>query len=308
MFQTILVPLDGSRAAECALPLAESLAQHTGATLRLVRVLPDLADRFFWAPLPGTTTDADLRQHYLDQARGYLQRVAEPLSARGLTVLCDVVVEEEEGVAESIRRDAVRTGANLVVMINQRRGVLGRFWYGSVAADLFRSVRVPVLLIPTTGFEEPRPEATLRHILVALDGTPDAELMLEPALEMARAMGADLTLVRVVPPAPEAIAPAAPAEESSDSHRTEACRYLDAVAERLRATGVTVQTRLLAAAEAAKGLIQSAVTDADLLALETPERHGLDRLLHRSVVEKVVHDSIHPVLVLRQPGRNLRSA
>ncbi len=101
---------------------------------------------------------------------------------------------------------------------------------------------------------------------------------------------------------------AAPSDETGDRCRAEAFQYLEAVAERLRIQGVPIRTRLLATAETAKGLVQAAVTDADLLALETPERHGLGRLLHRSVVEKVVHDSVHPVLVLRQPERNLCSA
>ena len=38
MFQTILVPLDGSKLSEQALPLAQSLAKATGARLELVRV------------------------------------------------------------------------------------------------------------------------------------------------------------------------------------------------------------------------------------------------------------------------------
>jgi nucleotide-binding universal stress UspA family protein len=292
MFHTILAPLDGSRAAEYALPLARTLARHTGATLRLVQVLPDLADRFFWAPLPGTSTDFDLRQHHIERARDYLQTWARRIEGDGISVQCDIVAEEES-IAESIRGDALRTGADLIVMINQGRGVLGRFWYGSIADELVRSVQVPVLLVPCkTAPEHPDQEANLRHILVALDGKPEAERILPPALEIARAMGADLTLVRVVPSAPRSASLPA-------SGGPEALRYLEAAAEQLRGTGTTIHTRLLVASQTAKALLHDADSEDDLLALETPGRHGLDRLLHPGVVDAVLHDSKHPVLVLR---------
>ncbi len=40
MFHHILVPLDGSKRAESALPVAASIARSTGARLLLLRVLP----------------------------------------------------------------------------------------------------------------------------------------------------------------------------------------------------------------------------------------------------------------------------
>jgi nucleotide-binding universal stress UspA family protein len=289
MFHTILVPLDGSPEAEGALPLAASIAHHAGATLRLVHVITDLADRFFWAPMPGSPIEADLRRQSMTEAQDYLAAIAKRLETVGLpSVVCDVV-DETVGITESIRSDALRTHADLIVMINHHRGALGRFLYGSIADELVRSLPVPVLLLtPKAPRPDLSPEPNIEHVLVALDGTAQAEQILDAAKELGQAMAAEITLLRVVS---EARHPTAAQEE--------AAHYLDRVAVRLRASGAKVHTRVLVAGQAADALLHEAVTDADVLAVETQGRHGLTRLWHRNVVDRVVKESTHPVLILR---------
>ncbi len=305
MFQTILVPLDGSTEAESALPLASSIARHAHARVRLVRVLPDLADEYFWAPMPGSDVETDLRQNAYEAARNYLLNVAKRLDGHGVTsVTCDVVPEEED-ISDSIRHDAVRSGTGLIVMINHGRGIMGRFLHGSIADKLVGSLDVPVLLVP------PRPagadlsqEQTFHHILVALDGTPESEQVLGPALTVSQAMGASLTLIRVVASPPAAVSPSPAATENLDAVRKNAPLYLEAMAERLRTAKATVNTRVLVGSEPASELLKEAHSDDDLLALETEGRRGLARLLHPSVVDQVVRDTHHPVLVLRRSTRS----
>lgn len=52
MFQHILVPLDSSKRAENALPVAASIARSTGATLLLLRVAPLPTDAPLYALEP----------------------------------------------------------------------------------------------------------------------------------------------------------------------------------------------------------------------------------------------------------------
>ncbi len=303
MFQTILVPLDGSVEAESALPLACSVAHHAGGALRLVRVLPDLADEYFWAPMPGSTVETDLRKHDYDAVREYLEKVSHRLEGHGVaSVACDVVPEEDD-ISQSIRSDAVRNGADLIVMINHNRGVLGRFLHGSIADKLVRALDVPVLLVPPRrAGADLQHEPHFHHILVALDGTPESEQILAPALTVSQAMGTGLTLVRVVS-SPPPCTPSPGEAAGVDAVRGYAPRYLEAIADRLRATGATVHTRVLVGTPTASTLLKEATTDGDLLALETEGRKGLARLLHPSVVDQVVRDSHHPVLVLRRSMR-----
>ena len=195
MLQSILVPLDGSVFAEHALPFAVSIARQTGATLRLLRVVPPLADYFFWAPMPGDPMEGELRQLHRTEAQNYLDGVVGRLKGSGFGTVSSDVVEEQEGVSESIGADVARMGVNLVVMTSHGRGAVSRVWFGSVADKLVRTLPVPVLLVRPCdhplGNDLGR-RVNLKHFILALDGTPLAERILEPALVIGKALGADL--------------------------------------------------------------------------------------------------------------------
>ena len=201
MIRVVLVPLDGSPFAEHALPLAVSLSRRAGATLRLVHVLPPLADRFFWAPLPGSPLEIELHQHYRKQAGDYLDGVARGLGCVGTTAVVGDVVDETVGISGSITTEAVAAQADLVVMTTHGRGAVTRFWLGSVADDLLRDLPVPLLLVrPGTDPVDCTQDIPCKHFLLPLDGTDFAEQMLEPALELARCLEADCCLLRVLRP------------------------------------------------------------------------------------------------------------
>lgn len=314
MFRTILVPLDGSVFAEHALPLAVSLGRHCGAKVRILRVVPPMADYFFMPPLLNDPLDAELRQAHRNDAQAYLDGVVQRLTDAG-TVICDVM-EEEEGVAESICADVVKTGVDLIVMTSHGRGALARFWLGSIADKLVRTAPVPVLLArppehpPAADLQHP---AALKHLLLALGGNTAAERIVEPALSIGKLTGADYTLVRVVRPAFPHLIP----QTEADTRRAasgglgkidalnwqKAEEYLRTVADRLRAGGATVQTRVHVAEQPAAALLrEAALVGADLIALETHGR-GVSRLLIGSVADKVVRGSSIPVLVCRLPSQ-----
>jgi nucleotide-binding universal stress UspA family protein len=313
MFRTILVPLDGSVFAEHALPLAVSVARHCEATLRLLRVVPPLADYFFMPPEPTDPLAAELRQLYRAEAQAYLNDVAHRLKDAG-PVICDVM-EEEEGVGESICADAVKTGAELIVLSSHGRGAVARFWLGSNADKLVRTAPVPVLLArppENAPAADLRREAPLQHFLIALGGNTSAAQVVEPALALGKATGAVYTLVRVVRPAfPNLLTdigagPTPPSgwiglNKIDEQNCQKAEDYLRTVAERLRAAGATVQTRVHIAEQPAAAILREAtLVGADMIALETHGR-GVSRLLIGSVADKVVRGTSLPVLVCRLP-------
>jgi len=321
MFNSVLVPLDGSAIAEHALPLASTLARCAGCELRLVRVVPPLGDTYFWAPLPGDPLEVELREAQRTQARAYLDDVVHRLREAGAScVTCAVmedVVPEKESVSEAIRADVLKTGADLVVMTSHGRGPIARFWLGSIADKLVRTLHVPVLLVRPAE-DAPAPDlkqgATPKHLLLALDGTSLAEGIVEPALAIGKAVNADYTLVRVIQPAwplSHPLKAAGSLQEPSlswdaakkidERNRQNAESYLETVAKRLRADGASVQTRIHFAEQPAAAILTEAVSvGANLIALETHGRGGLSRLLMGSVADKVVRGSSIPVLVCRQ--------
>jgi nucleotide-binding universal stress UspA family protein len=102
--------------------------------------------------------------------------------------------------SSTVHKTPYTSGSDLIVMTTHGRGPVSRFWLGSVADQLVHRLPMPLLLIRTQEDSPlPRDEPELRNLLVALDGTPTAEQILQPAGVLAKLMGASCTLLRVVP-------------------------------------------------------------------------------------------------------------
>src|SRR5262249_56389554 len=123
------------------------------------------------------------------------------------------------------------------------RGPFGRFWLGSVADKLMRTLPVPVLLVhPKDGAADLQEDRPLQHVLLPLDGSPLAEQMIQPAVALGSVSNADYALLRVVKaimPSPYAVEGATMAamaqsmldriQQTHDQLRAEAQAYLDGV-------------------------------------------------------------------------------
>jgi nucleotide-binding universal stress UspA family protein len=299
MYRTILVPLDGSVFAEHALPLAMSAA---GAALRLVRVHVRAAMPYRDSELAASL---DLDSQVRDEERGYLDAVADRLEkARGIRPGTALL---EGRIADALYEQGASAGVDLVVMATHGRGPLSRLWLGSVADELVRRLPTPLLLVRPgeTAPDLAHPPA-VRHVLIPLDGSAEAEDILEPALSLGRLMQADYTLLRVVEPVIVADARlGGNAASGLDlslllALQSGAHAYLERVAERLRSSEVLAQTRVVTNRWAAGAILEEAGAHAmTLIALATRGRRGLGRLLLGSVADKVLRGAPGPVLLRR---------
>ncbi len=309
MYRSLLVPLDGSPFAEHALPLALGLARRAGAALQLVTVVNPLVAAYLGVPYdPELEAVAGGRKHaYLDDtARRMRELSAVPVSTAVL----------EGAIPAALCAHTAGGDTDLVVMATHGRGPLSRFWLGSVADELVRRLPVPVLLVrPGEGEVDLAQEPELGPVLVPLDGSPLAEEVLAPAGDLARLLGVNITLLRVVKPVPASDIPDDPPAEreaqallnrTREVHREvihEASSYLLGVAERLRAEGLHVGTRVTVQEQPAAAILSEAeATGAGLIAVTTHGRRGLVRVLMGSVADKVVRGAPIPVLVHRAFG------
>ncbi len=313
MFRTILTPLDGSTFGEHALPLALGLARRSGASLRLLHVVSPPASIYSESPLflEDSYLESYVREHQRSASLAYLGAVAKRLKGLPAPGATRLVAEGE--VRDMIRAQAESVHADLVVMTTHGRGPLGRFWLGSAADELVRTLSMPVLLVrPREGVADLEREADLKRILIALDGSPLAEQVLEPAVEIGQLTGAEFTLVRVVKPVQIGAYTlgagglgqlALGLEQLEAEHRCrceQAEKYLEEIAARLRARKLTVRTHVATEEQPAVGILQEAQkADADLIALATHGRRGLTRLFLGSVADKVVRGGRLPVLLVR---------
>ena len=133
MAKRILVPLDGSPAAERIVPLVADLARGSGASLRLLHVAPEPDSMLTRGCPAGAPPDRE--------GRDYLHAVEARLE--GLPI--DSVIRFGDPVAE-ILREANAFGADLIAVTTAGQGGLSRVALGSVAEQVFLRAGASVLL------------------------------------------------------------------------------------------------------------------------------------------------------------------
>jgi nucleotide-binding universal stress UspA family protein len=297
----IMAPLDGSPAAEAALPWAVHLAKRTKGDIRLVGVHAPPAVLLDGETLIGSVVpDASIRQRETD----YFSEVQTRLKATGVSVEADLL---DGSVITSLADYARTLKPAWIVMLSHARGRLARFFLGETAAEFVRESPSPVLLVhPVEGAVDPVATPEVRHVLVPLDGSVLAERMLEPATDFAKAVNADLTLVMALAAVPdmEAIAarhePGLPGAWDPAAAPTKAQLYLEHKADRIRAQSMKVHCRIVAQGSAADVVVADAKAHpGTVIALATHGRGGLAKLVWGSVADEVVRRTSSPVLVLR---------
>ena len=145
MYEKILVPLNGSAAAEGALEHAVAVARETGAHIILLEAVQDSL-----APVPEARYHVSPRQVYGCAVRGrhYLHAVAERLRREGLTVRCAV---REGEAASAILSCARQEGVDLIIMETCGHHALGTIFRESVARKVAETTHRPVLIVKGAG-------------------------------------------------------------------------------------------------------------------------------------------------------------
>lgn len=308
MYRAILVPLDGSPLSEHALPLAFAVAQRCNARLHLVHVHQ-------WATATPIVVEGmpvvDEQLHSLGKAheRAYLERLCDRVvtdaTVSTQTAVLDRSEPPDESIAHALMRYAATNEIDLIVMATHGRGGLARAWLGSVADALVRQSALPLLLVRPQDGHAPSAPPDLHHALMALDGSPLAEQIMEPILALGELFGSTYTLLRVVEPfILPGYSPVARIEgleeRANDEARREAQHYLEKVASRIAKEGRKVRTHVVFGAQPASSILEEAERHGPgIIALATHGDSGLRRMLLGSVADKVLRGATTPVLIYR---------
>jgi nucleotide-binding universal stress UspA family protein len=149
-YQRVLVPLDGSQRAECALPLAKRLAIFHNSQLLLVHVVvkPEMPRH-----MPSSKEEKQLvdRLTGLNQTRAgeYLERLRAQLS---LDVKTRVIVSNAP--AASLQDVVVQEDADLVVLSAHGYTSGTRWPYGSITLNFIAYGATPLLIVQDLSPEE----------------------------------------------------------------------------------------------------------------------------------------------------------
>jgi nucleotide-binding universal stress UspA family protein len=148
----LLVPLDGTPLAEQILEPALALGRLMEADYTLLRVIRPVLPGHY-TPEGGSLGERArdllsktqaLHKQLRQEARSYLERVAERLADEGFRVETRVAVEEQPGVA--ILHEARPPAIDAVALETHGRRGLSRLVLGSVADKVIRGATVPVLV------------------------------------------------------------------------------------------------------------------------------------------------------------------
>jgi nucleotide-binding universal stress UspA family protein len=139
----ILVPVDFSPSSRAALESAADLAQHFGAAIHLVHVVP----MFPATTLPDFIPETKFTEEATKEAERHFAAVIKDLTGKGIKVSSSVEVGDD--VASAILETVERQKADMVVI--STHGLTG--WhplvFGSIAEKVMKLVACPVLLLRT---------------------------------------------------------------------------------------------------------------------------------------------------------------
>lgn len=273
----VLIGYDGSASARAAIRFARLWIQAAQAEVTLLLV-----------------QESGLSEAALDAAEELLDGAAARVQRKLRLGRAD----------EQIAAEATSADFDLVVIGSRGRRGLTRFLLGSTAANLARSLRTPLLIVPSD-------RTSLRRVLVCTGAEAPGEAVVEAARSVAGACQAEVTVLHVMSQIP--MTDAAPDlhllthAEAAISQGSREGRHLQLAVDRLQRTaGVAAVTPKIR-----EGLVVDEILaeisegDYDLLVIgahRTPPEWRPSRmagLLLYDVADQIVSRSPRPVLVVR---------
>jgi nucleotide-binding universal stress UspA family protein len=300
----ILFPTDFSRCSRQALIHALFLAEQHDAELQLLHAVILHADdpaapklRF---PQPRDIFDR-------------LQKIAESEMAelarahRGRPIRITEFRERGFSAAQVILDHLTEHEIDLVVMGTHGRRGPARLFFGSVAEEVVRFARVPVLTLRE--IKRPRQIEAFERILVPIDFSPHSERSVAYARELALTYGAALELVHVIeqPSYPYFYAPFVGGGLGGRLPEIQS-RAGEALHE-LMANGdgpeVEYGVHILDGRPSAEIVAFADSQAIDMIVVATHGLTGLERLLVGSTAEQVVRTASTPVFLIKSFGKSL---
>lgn len=228
MFDKILIPLDGSPLAETVLPHVIALARGYESDIYLLRVLDP----------QGVPTISGSRDHLEWQiikaeAKAYLNNIRDRLQEIDLHPEIHIM---EGSAAESILEFSADHDINLMVLSSHGQSGISGWNVSSVVQKIILRARTSVMIVRAYHpFKGGLTELQYRRILVPLDGSLRAEVVLPVVNKLASEQGSELIICHVVrrPEMPRRIQHSQEdielSEKVTQRNRIEASRYLEQV-------------------------------------------------------------------------------
>lgn len=305
MFNKILVPLDGSKLAEKALPYAEELATDFGSKVTLLS-----------AGAPEDTPQHDEYFAYLKKASATL---AEDFKNSKVKAEVNTAITGNAGMTNDVAAEildyADKQDFNMIIMATHGRTGITRWVLGDNANKVARAFTCPLLLIRAKN-DVPK-TVQIKKILVPLDGSKESEAVLPFAEAFASKTKAEISLLHIVemlytvtaypaaagyggagivrvPYTPEEMKPSIDVGE----------KYIKSVSAKLAEKGFSNKTEVRAGTGGEEIIEVEAKMHPDLTIMSTHGHSGFGRFEHGSVTDKVLHGGSSALLLVRPPQKS----
>jgi nucleotide-binding universal stress UspA family protein len=283
-YRKVLVPLDGSEVAERSLRYANKIAGGNGSEVILLTVSASSDER-------------------LDRPmKAYLDLNGKKLQSQGMKVSTAIAYGN---VANEIIDFTHKSKIDLIII--STHGYSGtKYWMlGSIARKVLYGTHVPVFLVKSRAPKVSR--VKFEKVLLPLDGSPFSETSIPHLEKLIKGTEAEIILLRVSEPpiVPSDRSPAIKPswEEYRDMLMAEvqqqALEYLKRIKATFEGRGAKVRSQVVLG-KATESILQVAQKEnVDLIAITTHGRTGVSRWVYGSVVNRVVEESLQPVLLIR---------
>ncbi len=302
MFDTILVPLDGSQLADCVLPHVVAIGSSFDAEITLLRMLEKKQ--------AGTSAQLfDLLNWQINKTKAalYLEKTQARFQESRLRTRTKVL---EGLVAEGITEYAQNQGMKLIVLSSHGRNGLTQWGISSTTQKIILSAQTSLFIVRAHQYGAHSVELSetpvYQRILVPLDGSQRAENVLPIITQLAHFHKSQIHLVQVVQ-TPEMARQMPPANEDIDlsnrvtvRNQEEAGRYLEQVKSRSYLEGIAVQTHLITSDNVAVALHQLGEQEhIDMVALSAHGYSGNHQWPYGSMVNNFIMYGKVPLLIVQ---------
>jgi nucleotide-binding universal stress UspA family protein len=149
MFERVLVPLDGSKVGEAALPVIRRMAENRPAGAKInVTLMGVITLLRHWvvvgeASAPVSYTEEELSV-IKNRVTDYLIKTGEALKSNSINT---EIMVTSGNAAEEILKASDKIKADLIAMSTHGRSGLRRLAFGSITDKVLRGSKVPVLMV-----------------------------------------------------------------------------------------------------------------------------------------------------------------
>ena len=291
MYDTILVPTDGSDHSIRAAEQGQYLARLFDATIHVITAV-DVPEE------PGESeagkSDVDVSSELESPGEKAIEAVKARISETDLIQTAVINGDPTEVILEYAEDHDI----DLITMGTHGRTGLTRFIAGSVTEHVVRLADIPVLT--THANQSEGPNRDYEEILIPTDGSEPAAAAIDHGLAIAEKANARVHVVNIVDLGGMMMSPHTPPRiESLKYLEEEGESWTEAIATRAREAGLNAVTEVHEGVPAGDLLKYTEENGIDLIVMGTTGRTGLDRFLLGSTTERIVRLAEMPVLAVK---------